>query len=139
MKYTVKTTAMVTPATAPGDVVPGHCFVDKKKSRAVEIRNNGRSTLKNIALAVLSQGDDFWRSPIEIAAKVPAKGAASFDLRPENIRLVECKLKFTSPDGTFTDSIVADRGLFISCVGLTVHADGKFTTWWTQMALPGGK
>lgn len=139
MRYTVKTTRMVTESAIPGDVVPGHCFVDRKKSRAAEIRNNGRSTIKNVALAVLSQGDDFWRSPIEIAAKVPAKGAVSFDLRPESIRLVECKLKFTSPDGTFTDSIIADKGLFISCVGLTVHADGTFTTWWTQMALPASK
>ena len=134
MKVCSKTTRMVTESKSL-DTIPGGCFTEKKKSRSVEVSNRNRIKIKNVVFAYYSQGADFWADPIHIASSVNGGSQISYDLRDRKLRIMECKIKFTSPEGTFTDSIVADSGLFLGCVGLTINEDGSFTTWWTQQVL----
>ena len=136
MKFITKTTKLFDAQPAPDDIVPGYCFVESKRSRSVEVENGRNSKIKNISFAYLSLGEPFWGAPIEIAAQVGAKQRVSFDLRTHKLLITSCKIKFTSTAGTFTDSIDADPGLFIGCVGLKTEPTGEFSTWWTQMVLP---
>ena len=43
MRYTERTTTLFD--KVPRDTIPGHCFVEKRKSRAVEVANGFTSKL----------------------------------------------------------------------------------------------
>jgi hypothetical protein len=99
------------------------------------VDNKSKSPIRNVGLAYLSHGEDFWANPIEIK-EVKAKKQSVVDLSKKKIRIFQFKLKFfVDGEMRFFEEIPVPGGEhFYQCIGVD-YTDDVSTLWFVTSPL----